>query len=767
MGWQDGKPVDEAPKPAWMGGTPVDGPSPPPSSDKASPVSDVLGGAAQGAWEGAGSFVGGAIESVAKASSPVQAYHWMTDPTGEWAKLKDRGKSAVEGVESFFSSGATVAGPYGATEKQASSVEKQEQPGVEDFKKKSLREKSRSVAKTGGELIASFAAPELLMVSAAKVSELLSRTDRLNAATQAATAARTATAKDAAGKVLREHPFLGDNALPQTNLERDQSLQALNDRKAAIQNELRAGIAEANRKIRSRSKALIEQGRKDLANLEEKLSSAEARTPEIHQVHENAAQSAGLPKPYTLAGDRPPAGNMARESAGPAHEAAITKQQAGTQPWDAAKKHARTLEQRGEFLETSESGSELLDSLKKTIAGGIDGGSPAVPAGKDVMAGLGGAPAAGAAGTPGVVTADEVLRTTARDLYRGLSGETVDGVHHPVNFEVVYTNIRRLRDIQYSADEMGYGSVARRHARDLADKTVKALENYVGKEHVPIDAYNEASADINRWQSRLGQALTGREDLPYVGKENAPHLTKPSDLPRLITENIEHATQLLGPDNVEKIMEAHVSDELSNFNTSTEAKAWMNSPSNSWIKDVPDLKDKVLKYVAQMQKAEGDIKGLQATAAELKAEIAARPKRIADQVRELRKGRPTPPKESDPYKMAQAQHDAAHTETMTRKSIDKNMESFMNASTPERVSADADKLIDSLKGLPGTTDEQLNAIRTAARAAQEQINAAKTIAEKEEKKKQFAETLKHKMTYVILGSGTTAAIGYAGYKVYH
>lgn len=723
-------------------------PAPPAAAPESHPIRDsaqFVAGSGVGLAEGAAGTVWDTLKAgsklVVNGPGPVDvanyAYHWTTDPTGEWQKLKKRGSDMLEGAESYFEEGTSppVAGPYGADPKQVSKFEAKMAPGVERFKKASPFDKGKMISKPIGAAAVGFFGPEAVSASFGKVTSLLGRTKALTAEARAASA-QAATAKQSAQEaVLHEHPFLGDQTPPRTKLEKDSAIQAHNERKAAIQVELEAGIANASLKMKSAEESVRAQGEKELADLEAKLAAAEASTPEMHQVHQQAAQVAGLPPSYTLGGDRPPAGKMAREISAPAHEEAVQKQAAASEPWEVAKQHAKTLQDRGLYFETSESGESLLTELKRIIKGRVEGGEPA-------------------AGKAGTITADDVLRTTARDLYRGLRGEDIDGLHHPVDFGVVHTNIRRLRDIQYSSDEMGYGAVARRHAKELADAATKALEDYVGKENVPIDAYREASSDINRWQSRMGQSLVGREDLPYVNKGEAPHLTNDAKLPDVIASDIHQAQKLIGTEKVTQIMEAHLSDELSGLNSSDAVRAFMKK--SPWIEKVPGMTEKAYKYLQSVDRSEGNISALKKTTAELQAHIKAAPGRIESEVKAIRS---TGEKEmGDAHERASAAYVKAHDDMIARKSIASEVESFMNATTPERVASDADKLIKSLSNLPGTSQDQIRAVQEAARAAQADINASRSLAEREAKRKKAVAAIKHTLITATIGGAAGGAV---------
>jgi hypothetical protein len=294
--------------------------------------------------------------------------------------------------------------------------------------------------------------------------------------------------------------------------------------------------------------------------------------PQVVREHEPAAAAAGLPKSEGL---HTPAGqdleSHVRSTADQKLKDLVEARNEKAGPlWDKYRERAAGLEKRNAFFSVSDAGRDLLDDLTKIETGGT--------------------------GKMTEYTAE--MRKDATTLREALSGMDPERpAHRPVSLDVVDTELRKLRAKQYNVGPNGYDAVTRAKYGKLADKLEAALERWVGEDVYPRKQYAEASKEINKWGSKLGQKLAGRQDLEYTTADQSPeaYQGKVSNEVFKSPTTIKEARTLLGDAAVKQMADRFVSNNL-RYRSSESAVQWYEK--NPWIKDYPDLQHKTERYLA-------------------------------------------------------------------------------------------------------------------------------------------------------------------------
>lgn len=183
----------------------------------------------------------------------------------------------------------------------------------------------------------------------------------------------------------------------------------------------------------------------------------------------------------------------------------------------------------------------------------------------------------------------------------------------PVDFNVVDDLIRELRQKQSAKAAEGFTQVERERLGSAAGRIEDALKKWVGEDVYPREAYAAASKDLNQFRTKLGEALTAREEIPYATEAGAP-TTRTSRLADLVfegRENVRLAKQLLGENEVNALGDKFAANQLAGKDSMAVQK-WMNDPKNSFIYEIPGLEGRITKYAESLARREGDVKALEA-----------------------------------------------------------------------------------------------------------------------------------------------------------
>jgi len=300
--------------------------------------------------------------------------------------------------------------------------------------------------------------------------------------------------------------------------------------------------------------------------------------PEQYKHHEVAAKSVGLP-----------ASDSATTAAGADIESDVRK--IATSRYEALKSNQATkgsaafkryldvgaaLEKAGQYFTLSDSGSKLIQELSEIENGG---------AGVETQYG-------------------KSMRTAAKRLREALSGVEANG-RRPANLDVIDQELRNLREVQYDTSIKGAKGIKRRNVGKLADKLEKAMSQWVSEENYPRAEYKSLSKDLNKWNSKLGHALTGKEKIDYISESEAGYANKGKLAARAFANNDTAAEfrGLVGEQEYQRLAERHVSNILRG-KTAKQAAEWVDQ--QQWLKSSPESMKKATDYVRVMAEREGD-----------------------------------------------------------------------------------------------------------------------------------------------------------------
>ncbi len=193
----------------------------------------------------------------------------------------------------------------------------------------------------------------------------------------------------------------------------------------------------------------------------------------------------------------------------------------------------------------------------------------------------------------------------------------------PVDFNVVDVKLRELRQLEANKDFTGYTGVQRENYGSAASLIDDALSNWVGAANYPRAAYAEASEPLNRFRTRLGEALTSRETIPYSTGETTPGMfeTPQSRLRGVVfndADSVRFASELLGEQNVHRLGAQHASDMLKG-KTAEQVTEWLDSPANAFVDAIPGLRGRLNQYAQRLAAEESRSAGMTRLQGQLRA----------------------------------------------------------------------------------------------------------------------------------------------------
>jgi hypothetical protein len=196
-----------------------------------------------------------------------------------------------------------------------------------------------------------------------------------------------------------------------------------------------------------------------------------------------------------------------------------------------------------------------------------------------------------------------------------------------VDFNVVDVKLRELRQLEANRDFTGYTGVQRENYGSAADSIENALKGWVGESNYPRAAYAEASEPLNRFRTRLGEALTAREDIPYATGETTPGMfTTPQSRLRGVVFNdadsVRFASELLGEQQVRRLGVQHTSDMLRG-KTAEQVTEWLDNPANAFVDAIPGLRGRVNQYAQRLAADEGRSAGMTRLQGQLRTGVDA------------------------------------------------------------------------------------------------------------------------------------------------
>ena len=196
-----------------------------------------------------------------------------------------------------------------------------------------------------------------------------------------------------------------------------------------------------------------------------------------------------------------------------------------------------------------------------------------------------------------------------------------------VDFDVVDVKLRELRQLEANRDFTGYTGVQRENYGSAADSIENALRRWVGESNYPRAAYAEASEPLNRFRTRLGEALTTREDIPYAtGETTSGMFTTPQSRLRGVVFNdadsVRFASELLGEQQVRRLGVQHTSDMLKG-KTAEQVTEWLDNPANAFVDAIPGLRGRVNQYAQRLAADEGRSAGMTRLQGQLRTGVDA------------------------------------------------------------------------------------------------------------------------------------------------
>jgi len=177
----------------------------------------------------------------------------------------------------------------------------------------------------------------------------------------------------------------------------------------------------------------------------------------------------------------------------------------------------------------------------------------------------------------------------------------------PVDFKLVDNKLRELRQLESARTPEGATAIARERLATAADNIEDSLRRWVGAENYPREAYRQASVDLNRFRTKIGEALTAKEDVPFEAAEGI-YKTPQSKVADAIfgdADNARYAKQLLDPKFVNELGERYAVNQISG-KSAAETAAWLRDPANNFISTVDGLPQKLKKYAENLARREKD-----------------------------------------------------------------------------------------------------------------------------------------------------------------
>lgn len=177
----------------------------------------------------------------------------------------------------------------------------------------------------------------------------------------------------------------------------------------------------------------------------------------------------------------------------------------------------------------------------------------------------------------------------------------------PVDFKLVDNKLRELRQLESARTPEGATAIARERLASAANNIEDSLRRWVGAENYPRETYRQASVDLNRFRTKIGEALTAKEDVPFEAAKGI-YKTPQSKVADAIfgdADNARYARELLGSKFVNELGERYAVNQISG-KSAAESAAWLRDPANNFINTVPGLTQKLEKYAKTLARRDGD-----------------------------------------------------------------------------------------------------------------------------------------------------------------
>jgi cell division septum initiation protein DivIVA len=181
----------------------------------------------------------------------------------------------------------------------------------------------------------------------------------------------------------------------------------------------------------------------------------------------------------------------------------------------------------------------------------------------------------------------------------------VDGVAvgQPVSFQGLENLRRFLRDRAYGLPAEGFDAIGQRQAGDLADAVEAIQKQFSPKITKFLEQYRADSEPLNRFKTKLGEAIVGKEEF-----DMARFATDPAELASKVFKSetsVKDLMQLLGGDarSAEQFARSFVASKLQDA-SSKDIQKFVTSNAD-WLNQFPQLRQQLEAAATTIGRAEG------------------------------------------------------------------------------------------------------------------------------------------------------------------
>jgi len=181
----------------------------------------------------------------------------------------------------------------------------------------------------------------------------------------------------------------------------------------------------------------------------------------------------------------------------------------------------------------------------------------------------------------------------------------VDGVSvgEPVSFQGLENLRRFLRDRSYGLPAEGFDAIGQRQAGDLADAVEAIQKQFSPKITKFLEQYRADSEPLNRFKTKLGEALVGKEEFDMTR-----FATDPAELANKVFKSetsVKDLMQLLGRDaaNTEQLARGFVASKLQDA-SSKDIQKFVTSNAD-WLNQFPQLRQQLEAAATTIGRSEG------------------------------------------------------------------------------------------------------------------------------------------------------------------
>ena len=181
----------------------------------------------------------------------------------------------------------------------------------------------------------------------------------------------------------------------------------------------------------------------------------------------------------------------------------------------------------------------------------------------------------------------------------------VDGVSvgQPVSFQGLENLRRFLRDRAYGLPAEGFDAIGQKQAGELADAVEKIQREFSPKIAKFLEQYKADSEPLNRFKTKLGEAIVGKEEF-----DMARFATDPAELANKVFKSetsVKDLMQLLGKDarSAEQFARGVVANKLQDA-SGKDIQKFVTSNAD-WLNQFPQLRQQLELAATTMGRAEG------------------------------------------------------------------------------------------------------------------------------------------------------------------